>query len=104
MNSLLGSIDASEPCIHVLVVRLKPVAKRRTQHARRGACRTALHDEVFAIKKIGGVAVIERKRRESRIRSERCGSPFPTVPKQSLHTERAAPLRMRIHRGRIPSM
>src|SRR5580698_319732 len=55
---LLGSdshrsmIHAAKPRIRVLVMSLEPVAKRRPQHARGGARRATLHDEVLTIEEI----------------------------------------------------
>src|ERR1039458_5190336 len=61
-------IHAAESGIHILVVSLKPVAKCGPQHARSGARRPALHDEVFAIEKVSRVTTVERIWLETRER------------------------------------
>src|ERR1700756_3019765 len=62
---LASGIYAAESRIHVLVMSLKPITERGTQHACRSARRAALHDEVLAIKKICGISVIKRERLEA---------------------------------------
>src|SRR6478736_3660444 len=83
---------------------LEPVAECRPQHARGRACRATFHDEVFTIEEIGRIAAIERKRLESRERSEHTGRPLPAVAQHTLHAERTLSARMRIHRDRIPAL
>ena len=75
-----SSIDTAKSRIHVLVMRLKPVAERRTQHAGSRTRRAAFHDEMLSIEEVGGVSAVERKRLESRKRPKYCGRPFPTIP------------------------
>src|SRR5271155_3107738 len=47
------AIYAAKSCIHILIVSLKPIAKRRPEHARGGARRSTFQNEVLAVKKIG---------------------------------------------------
>src|SRR5215471_12575750 len=101
---LLGSIDATKPCIRVLVVRLKPVAERRTQHAGRRTRRSALHHEMLSIEEIGGVSAVKRKRLESGVWPEYGGGPFPSVPEHSFDAECTATLRMGVYWSRIPTL
>jgi len=54
-----------KPRIHILIVRLKPVAKRRSQHALRGARRATLEHVMLPIEEVCGVAWIKRKRFEA---------------------------------------
>src|SRR6266567_2005000 len=103
MIQLLGLvIHAAESRVHVLVVCLEPVAKRRTKHARSSARRSALHDEVFAIEKIGRVTAVERKRLESREWCEDRGRPLPTIAQHVVYAERALALGEGIYRRGIP--
>src|SRR5205807_843830 len=88
--------------VHILIVGLKPVPEARSQHASSGARRSALHDVVFAIKKVGRVTAIERKCLESGEGTKDRGRPLPTVAEQALHSESALAQRMRIHRSGVP--
>jgi len=70
---------AAEARIYVLVMCLEPVTKRRTKHTGGSARRAALHDEVFAIKEISRVPLVERKGPEARERTEDGRGPLPSV-------------------------
>src|SRR5260370_8895144 len=83
-------------------MRLKPVAESRPQHTCSGALRTALHDEVFAIEKIGGVSAIERKRLESWEWRENRGGPLPHIAQHVMYTKGAAAFGKSIDRRWIP--
>ena len=85
-------------------MRLKPVTECRPQHTCGRPRRTALHDEVLAIKKICGIPAIERKRLESRKRSEHRGCPLPSVAQHSFNSESALSLRISVHRRGIPAL
>src|SRR5260370_14235472 len=98
----LSVLDATESCVDVSVMRLEPVSERRPQHARGRARRTALHDVVFPVKKIRGIAGIERHRRKAGEGCELRSRPFPPVAQQVLHSECARAFRMRARRGSIP--
>ena len=56
---------AAKSRIHVLVVRLEPVAKTRSQHACRRARRTTFEHVMLVVVEVRGVTQIERKRLES---------------------------------------
>src|SRR5258708_35637717 len=95
-------LDATKSCVDVSVMRLEPVSERRPQHTRSRARRTALHDVVFPVKKIRGIAWIERHRPKAREESELRSRPFPPVAQQVLHSECARAFRMRARGGSIP--
>src|SRR5882724_4519917 len=75
-----SAFHATKRRVHVGIMWLKPIAKRPPEHTCRCARRTALHDEMFAVKKIRGVSGIERKWLEAGKRREGCPRPFPSVP------------------------
>src|SRR5579864_9606530 len=78
---------AAESRIHVLVMRLEPVAEGTPQHACGSARRSAFHDVVLAVEKVGGVAGIKRKALEARERSEERRRPFPAIAQEIAHAE-----------------
>src|SRR3974390_1623247 len=103
MVTLLRSIlHAAKGRIYVLVVPLEPVAKCRPQHARCRARRTALHDEVLAIKEISGITTVERKRLEARKWGKDRRSPLPSIAQHVMHTERALAVGKCIHGCGVP--
>lgn len=89
---------ATESRIHVLVVRLKPVAKTRSQHARSRSRRAAFKHEMLVVVKVRGVAQVERKRLKTGQRPEGRRRPFPAVAKLPNHARRAAILRVGLDR------
>src|SRR6266516_7306819 len=91
-------IYAAKPCIHILVVRLEPVAECGSQHASGRARRAAFHDEVLSIEKVCRVSAVKRKRLESLEGRENRRGPLPSIADHAIHAERAAALRMGIHR------
>src|SRR5271166_4502702 len=102
--SLNLKIHAAKSRVCVLVMCLKPVAECRPQHACRSTRRAAFHNEVLAIKKIGRVTTVKRKRLKSREGREDRRSPLPSVPQHSLHTEGTLSLRKSINWRGIPSI
>src|SRR5208337_860548 len=96
--------NAAKTRIDILVVRLEPVAKGRAQHARGGARRSTFHDEVLAIKKIGGVATVKRKWLESGEWSKNGGGPLPPIAEQIVDAESALGLGKRIYGQGVPAM
>src|SRR5438270_12103699 len=101
--SLLHSgIHAAKSGVHILVMRLKPVAEARSQHASGRARRSAVHHEMFAIKEVGRVTTVERKWLEAGEWTKNRGCPFPTVAEKALHSESALAESMPIHGSRIP--
>src|SRR5581483_12382144 len=85
-------------------MRLEPVAEGASQHARRGARRTAFHDVMLPIEEVGGIPGIKRKRLKFRERSKRSGCPFPAVAQQIPDTKSAPPFLECVHRHRIPAL
>src|SRR5579863_9742942 len=92
----------AELCVHVGIMRLKPVAKRAPQHALRGARRAALHHKMFAVKKIGRVTRVKRKRFEAGKRRENRRRPLPSVAEQIAYAKSALARGMRVDRRWIP--
>src|SRR5579864_4928536 len=70
---------AAKSCVNILVVRLKPVAKRAAQHAGGGARRSSFHDVVLAVEEVRGVARIKRKPLEAGKWLELARCPLPPV-------------------------
>src|SRR5581483_544518 len=97
-----SGIHTAKSRIHVLVMRLEPVTKRGPQHASGGAGRTAFHHKVFAVKKIGRIASVERKWFKAGERREHSGGPFPAVSQKAFYAEGALAQRMRVHRRGVP--
>src|SRR4029077_17317911 len=85
-------------------MRLEPVAKCGSQHARSRARRATLHDEMLAIKEISGVPTVERKGLEPRKWAEHSGGPFPPVARHIVNAESAVAFGKRIHRHGIPTV
>jgi hypothetical protein len=56
---------AAKSCIHVLVMRLKPVTKTRSKHASCRAWRAAFEHEMLVVVEVRGVTQVERKRLET---------------------------------------
>src|SRR4029077_14969468 len=94
---------ATESSVDILIVRLEPIAKRRPQHAGRGAHRRAFHYVVPSIEEVRGVDGIKLICMKARERFERARRPFPSVAHESVDTEDAAGVCKRIDGGRIPS-
>src|SRR5713101_488184 len=90
--------------MHVLVMRLEPVAKRGSQHARGGTRCATLHHVMLPIKEISGVPAVERKWLETGKRSENGGGPFPPVTQHIVNAKSALPFRKRIHRHGVPTV
>src|SRR5258708_11719669 len=84
-------------------MRLEPVAECAPQHACRRARRSALHDKMPAVKKIGGISGIERERLESWERRELGRSPLPAIAYHAMNSKCARSLREGIHRHWIPT-
>src|SRR5580704_11827948 len=95
-------IHAAKASVDVLVMGLEPVAKCGSQHARGSAWRAALHDEVFAIKKVSGIARVKRKGLEPRKRCEYSGCPLPPIAQHIVHAEKTLAVGKGINRCRIP--
>src|SRR5258708_4410742 len=83
---------------------LEPVPERLAQHAGRGSRRTALHDVMLSIEKVGRVPRIKRKFLESCKRLEHGRGPFPAVAHQSFESEGALSLRESADWQGIPTM
>src|SRR5580704_18759473 len=94
-------IHAAKASVDVLVMGLEPVAKCGAQHARGSAWRAALHDEVFAIKKVSGIARVKRKGLEPRKRCEYSGCPLPPIAQHIVHAEKTLAVGKGINRCRI---
>src|SRR5579884_2615610 len=95
---------APESRIHVLVMRLEPVAEGTPQHACGGARRSAFHDVVLAVEKVGGVAGIKRKALKAGERSEERRRTFPAITKKVTHAECALTCAGCSDRSGIPAL
>src|ERR1700693_4731718 len=95
---------AKKACIHILIMRLKPIPKRRSQHARLRPRGPALHYIVAAVEKVSGVSGIERERLEAGERVEEAGGPFPSIRQQALDAESASPAWERVHGARVVTL
>ncbi len=95
--------DQPESGVGVAVVGLEPVAERAPEERQRGACGSALQDEVPALKEVRRVARIEGEGHEAGERAERSGRPLPAVPQGVGDAEGARALREGADWRRIPS-
>src|SRR5260370_4403725 len=96
-------LNAAKSGVCVPVMRLEPVAKRPTQHARGGARRAAFHHKMLAVKKVCGVAGIKRQRAKSLEGLKHRARPFPPVAKEGFDAKRPGAGRVRGHRAGTPA-
>src|SRR5580765_1927576 len=96
------ALDATERCVPIRVVRLKPITERPPQHARRCAGRTAFHHIVLAIEEIRRISGIKGHRRETGKRFEFGARPFPAVTDQVMDSISACAARIGTYRAGIP--
>src|ERR1700730_19165925 len=83
---------------------LEPVAERLPQHACVCPCRSSLDYKMFPIEEIIRITGIEGKCLESRQRTKRSRSPFPSIAEKIEDAKCARARKMCIHRGCIPAL